>query len=34
MHAGRIENQQAGRPIKFYEEALMGYTYLEDPNAD
>ena len=34
VHAGRIEDQQAGRLIKFYEEALMGYTYLEDPNAD
>jgi arginine decarboxylase len=34
VHAGRLEDQQAGRLIKFYEEALMGYTYLEDPNAD
>ena len=22
------------QPARFYEEALMGYTYLEDPNAD
>ncbi len=34
VHAGRMEDQQAGRLLKFYEEALMGYTYLEDPNAD
>ena len=34
VHAGRLEDQQAGRLLKFYEEALMGYTYLEDPNAD
>ena len=34
VNAGRMEDQQAGRLLKFYEEALMGYTYLEDPNAD
>lgn len=34
VHAGRMEDPQAGRLLKFYEEALMGYTYLEDPNAD
>jgi arginine decarboxylase len=34
VHAGRMEDQQAGRLLKFYEEALEGYTYLEDPNAD
>ncbi len=34
VHAGRMEDQQAGRLLKFYEDALMGYTYLEDPNAD
>jgi arginine decarboxylase len=34
VHSGRMEDQQAGRLIKFYEEALQGYTYLEDPNAD
>jgi arginine decarboxylase len=33
VHAGRMEDQQAGRLLKFYEDALMGYTYLEDPNA-
>lgn len=34
VYAGRMEDQQAGRLLKFYEEALQGYTYLEDPNAD
>jgi arginine decarboxylase len=34
VHAGRMHDQQAGRLLKFYEEALAGYTYLEDPNAD
>ena len=34
VNAGRMEDQQAGRLLKFYEEALQGYTYLEDPNAD
>lgn len=33
VHAGRMADQQAGRLLKFYEEALQGYTYLEDPNA-
>ncbi|WP_459555771.1 arginine decarboxylase [Lacunimicrobium album] len=31
---GRISNQQAGRFIKFYEDGLNGYTYLEDPSED
>ena len=34
VNSGRMEDPQAGRLLKFYEEALMGYTYLEDPNAD
>ena len=34
VRANRMEDQQAGRLLKFYEEALNGYTYLEDPNAD
>jgi hypothetical protein len=29
-----MADPQAGRLLKFYEEALQGYTYLEDPNAD
>ena len=34
INAGRMQDTQAGRLLKFYEEALMVYTYLEDPNAD
>jgi arginine decarboxylase len=34
INAGRMQDNQAGRLLRFYEEALMGYTYLEDPNAD
>jgi arginine decarboxylase len=34
VHAGRMQDQQAGRLLKFYEEALDGYTYLEDSSAD
>jgi len=34
VHAGRMQDPQAGRLLKFYEEALRGYTYLEDPNVD
>jgi arginine decarboxylase len=34
VNANRMEDAQAGRLLKFYEEALQGYTYLEDPNAD
>ncbi len=34
VNASLMEDQQAGRLLKFYEEALQGYTYLEDPNAD
>ena len=33
VNASRMEDQQAGRLLRFYEEALMGYTYLEDPDA-
>ena len=31
INAGRMQDTQAGRLLRFYEEALMGYTYLEDP---
>jgi arginine decarboxylase len=31
VREGRIDYQQAGRFVKFYEEALNGYTYLEEP---
>ncbi len=33
VREGRIDNQQAGRFVKFYEEGLHGYTYLEEPEA-
>ncbi len=31
VREGRIDHQAAGRFVKFYEEALNGYTYLEGP---
>jgi arginine decarboxylase len=31
---GKMADQQAGRLLKFYEEALEGYTYLEDPSTE
>lgn len=34
VHAGRMQDQQAGRLLRFYEEGLQGYTYLEDPSAE
>ncbi|MBI1903552.1 MAG: biosynthetic arginine decarboxylase [Planctomycetia bacterium] len=30
VREGRIDDQHAGRLLKFYEEAMRGYTYLED----
>ena len=30
VQQGRLENSEAGRCMKFYEDALNGYTYLED----
>ncbi|MFY8057748.1 MAG: biosynthetic arginine decarboxylase [Planctomycetaceae bacterium] len=32
VREGRICDQQAGRFLRFYEEGLGGYTYLEDPS--
>ncbi len=34
VREGRIDNTQAGQFVKFYEEALNGYTYLEDPDGE
>jgi arginine decarboxylase len=34
VHAGHLQDQQAGRLLRFYEEGLQGYTYLEDPSAE
>jgi arginine decarboxylase len=28
---GRLGYEESGRVIRFYEEGLQGYTYLEDP---
>ena len=33
VRAGHINNEQAGRFIRFYEDGLAGYTYLEGPSA-
>ncbi len=30
---GRLDYLESGRLLRFYEEGLHGYTYLEDPNA-
>ena len=32
VREGRIGYEQAGRFLKFYEEGLGGYTYLEEPD--
>ena len=32
VREGRINYEQAGRFLKFYEEGLQGYTYLEEPD--
>jgi arginine decarboxylase len=34
VREGRIDHQQAGRFVKFYEDGLNGYTYLEGPGED
>jgi arginine decarboxylase len=31
VREGRLDHQEAGRFIKFYEDGLNGYTYLEEP---
>ena len=31
VRENRLNHQEAGRFLKFYEEALNGYTYLEEP---
>ena len=30
---GKISFEESGRMLRFYEDGLQGYTYLEDPNA-
>jgi len=31
VREGRIDLEQSGRFLRFFEEGLQGYTYLEDP---
>ena len=31
VRQGLLDHSQAGRFVKFYEDALHGYTYLEEP---
>ncbi len=31
VHENRLSHQEAGRLLKFYEDGLNGYTYLEEP---
>ena len=31
VREGRLDHQEAGRFLKFYEDGLNGYTYLEEP---
>ena len=32
VREGRMSFEEAGRMLRFYEDGLHGYTYLEDPN--
>ena len=34
VREGRIDHTEAGRFVKFYEEGLNGYTYLEEPDRE
>jgi arginine decarboxylase len=34
VRENRIDHVQAGQFVKFYEEALHGYTYLEEPDGE
>jgi len=31
VRQGKINYEESGRLLEFYEEGLQGYTYLEDP---
>ena len=31
VRAGRIDYDESGRLLRFYEDGLQGYTYLEEP---
>ena len=32
VREGRLGYEESGRLLRFYEEGLHGYTYLEDPH--
>jgi len=32
VREGRLSYEESGRLLRFYEEGLHGYTYLEDPH--
>jgi arginine decarboxylase len=32
VREGRLNFEESGRLLRFYEDGLHGYTYLEDPN--
>jgi arginine decarboxylase len=32
VHENRIDFEESGRLLRFYEDGLHGYTYLEDPS--
>ena len=33
VREGRLTYEESGRLLRFYEEGLQGYTYLEDPKS-
>jgi arginine decarboxylase len=33
VREGRLGYEESGRLLRFYEDGLHGYTYLEDPHA-
>jgi arginine decarboxylase len=32
VREGRLDFEESGRLLRFYEDGLHGYTYLEDPS--
>ena len=32
VRENRLDYEESGRLLRFYEDGLHGYTYLEDPN--
>ena len=33
VREGRVDYEESGRMLRFYEDGLQGYTYLEEPHA-